>query len=317
MIRLLLVIVVFFTGQHMILAQEYIRNGSFEGFVPQFNNVPRFWDICHPLSTPDIQPIDSRITPKEGRTYIGLAIHGKDPQDSILAFKAEAIGQRIEPLTPGFEYLISVHLTYDRLHQSTTGESEAPGKLNVYIGDGICFDTLRIWQSPIIDHDDWKVYERNYIAKCFNNYIILEADHGDILAREAAYLLVDYVSLIPVNNESALDTIDCGEEMEMPDTTDSMEIGPCSYFIPNAITPNNDGLNDFLEVQHTCQFSTFDMSIYNRWGNRVFHTENPSFHWEPDARDTGPFLYNVKVSFTDLTGSEIMESRTDLLYIIP
>ena len=301
-----------------IWTQEYIRNGSLEGNVPQINSVPQFWNICRPYSTPDIGPIASQHPPSEGQTYIGLAKRGANPQDSTLAYTAEAIGQKIEPLTPGFEYLISVHLSYDPNHRSEDGEKEAPGKLNVYIGDGICFDTLRIWQSPIIDHEDWKIYERNYIAGCFNNYIILEADHGDVLAKEAAYLLVDQISLIPVNNESALDTVVCDEPVtEMQDTTQVEETQTCLIYIPNAITANHDGVNDNFQIHFKCDITEFQIQIYNRWGNRVFQSDNPSFSWSPTDLDSAPYIYQARISYRDQNGLLQNEIRSNVIYNIP
>jgi len=317
MIRIIF-ITVFITSAGPLWTQEYIRNGSFEGFVPQLNNVPRSWNICRTHSSPDIQPVTSQKTPSDGRTYIGLAKRGQSPSNSNLAYTAESIGQEIDPLIPGFEYLITVHLSYDPNHQSSEGEKEAPGKLNVYIGDGICFDTVRIWQSPIIDHEDWKIYERNYIASCFNNYIILEADHGDVLAREAAYLLADQVSLIPVNNESAVDTIVCNDQIEdMQDTVVESETGPCFIYIPNAITANQDRLNDDFQIYFECDIIEFQIQIYNRWGNRVFQSADPEFLWSPANPYSGPYIYQLRTMYRDGNGAKRNEVRSNVIYNLP
>ncbi|MCB0667082.1 MAG: gliding motility-associated C-terminal domain-containing protein [Saprospiraceae bacterium] len=300
------------------ISQEYIRNGSFEGFIPQENNVPQFWQVCRSHSTPDIQPVTSSKPASDGSAYIGLARRGANPADSTLAYRGEAIGQKIEPLTPGFEYLISIQLSYDPSHQSSEGETEAPGRLNVYIGDGMCFDTFRIWQSPIIDHLDWKVYERNYVASCFNNYIILEADHGDILTKDASYLLLDNLSIVPINNESALDTVDCGtREMEAPDSIPETNYTPCRIFIPNAISPNNDGVNEGLKIYYDCQLQNFDFSIFDRWGARIFKTRDPGFLWVPDGRSSGPYVYHLKIGYTDEEGESRVEILSDIIHVIP
>ena len=50
-------------------------------------------------------------------------------------------------------------------------------------------------------------------------------------------------------------------------------------FIPNAFTPNNDGVNDFFKVLDR-NFLTFDIWIYNRWGQLVFQSNDPKFTWD-------------------------------------
>ena len=49
------------------------------------------------------------------------------------------------------------------------------------------------------------------------------------------------------------------------------------YGLPNSFTPNNDGLNDCFGVASWGRISNLDLSIYNQWGQRVFHTNNSSF----------------------------------------
>jgi gliding motility-associated-like protein len=50
-------------------------------------------------------------------------------------------------------------------------------------------------------------------------------------------------------------------------------------FIPNAFTPNSDGINDFFKVTDR-NFETFSIWIYNRWGQLVFQSMDPRFGWD-------------------------------------
>jgi gliding motility-associated-like protein len=70
------------------------------------------------------------------------------------------------------------------------------------------------------------------------------------------------------------------------------------YGLPNSFTPNNDGLNDCFGVEKWDQVDQLDLSIYNRWGQRVFHTNNSSSCWDGSLQgqpqDAGVFVYIVK-----------------------
>jgi gliding motility-associated-like protein len=70
--------------------------------------------------------------------------------------------------------------------------------------------------------------------------------------------------------------------------------------IPDAFTPNGDGLNDVFGVKFMGQVSDLKFSIYNRWGNRVFYTNDPSKPW--DGRSSGVdvksdvFVYQISAT---------------------
>ncbi len=53
-----------------------------------------------------------------------------------------------------------------------------------------------------------------------------------------------------------------------------------AMYIPNAFTPNGDGNNDCLRVLNTANFKEYYFAIYNRWGQRVFETDNPFDCWD-------------------------------------
>ncbi len=46
--------------------------------------------------------------------------------------------------------------------------------------------------------------------------------------------------------------------------------------IPNAFTPNNDGRDDTWQIEFIEQFPDNTVSVFNRWGNRVFSANNYS-----------------------------------------
>lgn len=50
-------------------------------------------------------------------------------------------------------------------------------------------------------------------------------------------------------------------------------------FIPNAFTPNGDGINDVYYIQNS-NFAKFEFAIFDRWGNQMVSTSNTEFRWD-------------------------------------
>ncbi|MDB5242795.1 MAG: hypothetical protein JWP57_3420 [Spirosoma sp.] len=68
--------------------------------------------------------------------------------------------------------------------------------------------------------------------------------------------------------------------------------------IPDAFTPNNDGLNDVLQV-FAAYVSDYEFRIYNRWGELIFVSTNPDQRWDGTYRGVAypSMLYPYVVSF--------------------
>jgi gliding motility-associated-like protein len=85
--------------------------------------------------------------------------------------------------------------------------------------------------------------------------------------------------------------------------------------IPNAFTPNGDGLNDCFGVKFLGAISNLKLSVYDRWGNRVFYTTNPNQCWDGRYRDkelaSGVFIYHV--SATTLCGEVTKKGTVTLI----
>jgi gliding motility-associated-like protein len=79
-------------------------------------------------------------------------------------------------------------------------------------------------------------------------------------------------------------------------------------FIPNAFTPDNNGLNDIWMPTITgFDTETFDMSIYDRWGKEIFKSLDLHQGWNGKGSDgkicmEGVFTYIIYI--TDLRGKE-------------
>jgi gliding motility-associated-like protein len=67
--------------------------------------------------------------------------------------------------------------------------------------------------------------------------------------------------------------------------------------MPSAFTPNNDGINDVFRIPPNVQLTLSDFSIYDRWGNRIFATNDITKGWNGTysgaAFNTGVFVYII------------------------
>ncbi len=86
-----------------------------------------------------------------------------------------------------------------------------------------------------------------------------------------------------------------------------------AIFVPTAFTPNNDGLNDVIEPYLVGIKTLYYFTIYNRWGQKVFSTdqmntgwdgkfngriiENSNYVWILKALDVTGKVYNLKGTF--------------------
>lgn len=66
---------------------------------------------------------------------------------------------------------------------------------------------------------------------------------------------------------------------------DQISIAPCDFqlYLPNAITPSNqDNVNDyfFIPEKITHNIAEFQISIFNRWGELVFTSNDKNFKWD-------------------------------------
>ncbi len=79
---------------------------------------------------------------------------------------------------------------------------------------------------------------------------------------------------------------------------------PFYFNVPNAFTPNNDGLNDtFRPVTDYDRFSKFSMVIYNSWGQKQFETTRPAEGW--DGKDAPAGVYSWVISYSDMVGKVV------------
>ena len=82
-----------------------------------------------------------------------------------------------------------------------------------------------------------------------------------------------------------------------------------NFFVPNAFTPNDDGLNDdFIPKGSFEGIRAYSFTIWNRWGDKVFETNDYEIGWNGQRNNTGdiatPGVYAYLISYVDPLGKE-------------
>lgn len=78
-------------------------------------------------------------------------------------------------------------------------------------------------------------------------------------------------------------------------------------YVPNAFTPNGDGINDVHDVQGS-NIKEYLIRIFDRWGNKMFESRDIGFDWDGTFKGkdvmTGTYVYYVKAISNSPCGSE-------------
>lgn len=96
----------------------------------------------------------------------------------------------------------------------------------------------------------------------------------------------------------------CVDEVAHP-----IEVGPeFTFYIPNAFTPNGDGVNDYFFGQGI-GIVKYDIYIFDRWGNMIYHGDDiDASKWDGRANHGADVaqqdVYVWKVKLTDVFGKK-------------
>ncbi|HXP49621.1 MAG TPA: PKD domain-containing protein, partial [Bacteroidia bacterium] len=105
------------------------------------------------------------------------------------------------------------------------------------------------------------------------------------------------IKLIDINKHGCVDSI-----------THCVVIDPLfTFYIPDAFTPNADGVNDVFIPKGT-YFTTFEMYIFNRWGTPIYHCTDINKPWNGSVSNGSvmcqedTYIYVIKVN--DFKGTQ-------------
>lgn len=234
----------------------------------------------------------------QGSAIMGLCATGQKHSNTREYLSTEFT----QPLVVGEEYILSFNITNGTITDVATA-GLATSKLGLLLSVGAVTQngqqpmniTPQFRIDTVFYSKTWKNVSFTFI--CTQPYthltfgVFQNDTQADIVPVEGsnpmyAYYFVDdfYLQAVP-ENYNPIEVVpgrdghdgDGANGHTSPDPTDT-----APYFIPNTFTPNNDGFNDvFIPVAGTQKEWKFE--IYNRWGNKIFSTEDESLGWNGTA----------------------------------
>ena len=91
------------------------------------------------------------------------------------------------------------------------------------------------------------------------------------------------VTLVVTNSQGCKDTI-----------TIVIKIG-ADVKMPNVFTPGNDGKNDKLVIQNLNFFKGSQLTIFNRWGNKIYEVNDYKNNWDGENHPSGTYFYVLNI----------------------
>ncbi|MBL7773005.1 MAG: gliding motility-associated C-terminal domain-containing protein [Chitinophagaceae bacterium] len=91
----------------------------------------------------------------------------------------------------------------------------------------------------------------------------------------------------------------------------------CTVYMPNAFSPNADGLNDYFNVISAHDFQDMQLRIYNRWGELLFTSYEKERGWDGKYKskdaDSGTYFYML--NYICNTTKKAMMMKGDFILI--
>ncbi len=79
------------------------------------------------------------------------------------------------------------------------------------------------------------------------------------------------------------------------DTQVTIVLPPCNIEIGNIFSPNGDGANDFFSIKHIEYYPNTSLTVFDRWGRKVYENANYANEWKAEGLHDGTYFYVLDV----------------------
>lgn len=254
---------------------------TWEHFVPWTNVKYRIWRKA---------PSASVFTLKDStslQTYIDdTLVNG-----ATYCYKVEALGQYSDPsiLRP------LINFSQEACAKPIDKTPPCAPKLEIVSDCEIPKLMLR-WNNPNHSCADDVVKYNIYISETEDSDLILSDS-----IKIASDTIIAFDNLTSIAGCYAITAVDTFGNESLQSTKICVDNCP-EYELPNVITLNGDGVNDFFKPIKNKFIKDIDLKVYNRWGALVFETTDPKILWDGSIAQTkqlcseGTYFYVCQVN---------------------
>lgn len=306
-----------------LMGCEYIVNGNLnliESTVNLVGNLDSLYAICSGetlsinLSGVDAEIINmdnGQIVPNNQITSAGnyqimssegcnMVLHDFNVTFSTLSLDPFNNNQQICPnqdtLIIGFQSTENVYL-WQNGSTSPSIQIWEPGTFDVLVtsADGICFENFNfnIYDQ---EHQNLQLFEFDSYELCAENELI-------IFPENSSYLLTfDDGSQGYFLNPSSSGTyqVSYNDGCYIYTETVQVYVGSCMcpMYVPNAFTPNADGLNEIFKPVVDCPVYDYELLIFDRWGELIYTSQDINIGWAGQAPRNIHFAQNEVYTYS-------------------
>jgi gliding motility-associated-like protein len=137
------------------------------------------------------------------------------------------------------------------------------------------------------------------------NIYIAETDESPLILKDSIKIVSDTIiafdNLTSIAGCYAITAVDSFGNESLQSAKICVDNCP-EYELPNVITLNSDGVNDFFKPIKNKFIKDIDLKVYNRWGVLVFETTDPKIMWDGNIVKTkqpcvdGTYFYVCQVN---------------------
>lgn len=234
-----------------------------------------------------------------GDGYVGLVPMAVTTTGSF--YGAEYIQTRLnQPLKPCFEYYFTMHVSLTNYASHSLGRLGALFSVDTSFNSNTNLEVIsrlpQVFYSSgqLSDTVDWMKIDGTFIANGYEEFLTIgyffEKIINDTLFIQQPSFFTDFIIIYYY--------IDSVSLFEIGDADGSL----CEFNsikLPNVFSPNNDGINDLIDISIHLKFIK-SVDILNRWGGVVTELNENNTFWDGGNCPDGVYYYIIRYRHFDI-----------------